>query len=429
MPCITIGSVENLQDAVQEMNGIAESISAECRHFCTEAGAKCKEAGEAVQCAFANTEAAKTNLAEARQALAEALSALDAARAEVAAAQAALSSCRLQPKANCSSEESALATAEACEAAAEASVRAAETAVTAAHQEVQAAYAALEECKAMQHNLEESARDVRERTQAEEAQVKRIREDGIKRLKLAQQDLQRYLSRDMHAARLHRWLHPAVHQGAGPLRPDALRERLQMPAPELKLYMGYLMERDSGFRGRVNAYRAQLRDASGQAGRHAVLLKVRKNLGGYLAERLVADALKPYCERVNTQGRTYFPDGRYTKTDIIAEGFRQPLVLGRGEGRFVPVGGKLAAEIKCGGARYIYQQKEHMKFQAAGHKQADAAMCICSGDVQDLSAPLQENLRAELRDAGSPLIGLLPRKEEVDKACWEIINDTPETKP
>ncbi len=38
----------------------------------------------------------------------------------------------------------------------------------------------------------------------------------------------------------------------------------------------------------------------------------------------------------------------------------------------------MAFEVKCGKAEYLYSQKDHMVFQAEGHKQADAQCTLCS---------------------------------------------------
>ena len=64
-----------------------------------------------------------------------------------------------------------------------------------------------------------------------------------------------------------------------------------------------------------------------------------------------------------------------------------------------------------------------MVTQSFGHKEAEASLTICSRDVKDLLPHEEEDLRAALREAGSPIVGMLPRKEEVDRACWQAVAD------
>ena len=65
-----------------------------------------------------------------------------------------------------------------------------------------------------------------------------------------------------------------------------------------------------------------------------------------------------------------------------------------------------------------------MIFQSGGHKKANTSMTVCSRDINDLTPEQEEELRKALRDAGSPLIGMLPSKVEIDKASWELILGT-----
>ncbi|MNV85441.1 hypothetical protein D3C71_1794030 [compost metagenome] len=106
-----------------------------------------------------------------------------------------------------------------------------------------------------------------------------------------------------------------------------------------------------------------------------------------------------------------------------------PVILGRGEGMGAPVGGSMAFEVKCGKAQYLYAQKDHMVFQAEGHKQADAQCTLCSRDVQDLSPQKQKELRDALRQAGSPMVGMLPRKNDIDQSCLDFIRQSEEQQP
>ena len=67
-------------------------------------------------------------------------------------------------------------------------------------------------------------------------------------------------------------------------------------------------------------------------------------------------------------------------------------------------------------------------FQAGGHKQADAHCTLCSRDIHDLPADKEKELRDTLREAGSPLVGMLPSKNEIDQSCLDFIRQGEEEK-
>ena len=86
----------------------------------------------------------------------------------------------------------------------------------------------------------------------------------------------------------------------------------------------------------------------------------------------------------------------------------------------------MAFEVKCGKAEYLYSQKDHMVFQAEGHKQADAQCTLCSRDIHDMQPEKEKELRDTLRDAGSPMVGMLPSKNEIDQSCLDFIRQDEE---
>jgi len=130
----------------------------------------------------------------------------------------------------------------------------------------------------------------------------------------------------------------------------------------------------------------------------------------------------PLANEVITRRRPDLPNGSFTKADFFLKDLNVPVVLGRGEGRSAGIGESIAGEVKCGRASYIYSEKDHMVTQSFGHKEAAASLTICSRDVKDLLPHEEDELRSALREAGSPLVGMLPRKEEIDKACWETVS-------
>jgi len=111
---------------------------------------------------------------------------------------------------------------------------------------------------------------------------------------------------------------------------------------------------------------------------------------------------------------------------LIITDLRAPVILGRGNGMGAPAGGSVAFEIKCGRADYLYKEKDHMIFQAEGHKEADAHCVLCSRDIHDRAPEKERKLRESLRDAGSPMIAMLPAKKDIDKSCLDLIRQDTE---
>ena len=60
-------------------------------------------------------------------------------------------------------------------------------------------------------------------------------------------------------------------------------------------------------------------------------------------------------------------------------------------------------------------------FQAGGHRAANASATICTADIHDLPETEERELRDRLRTAGSPMLGMLPRKRDIDRALYEAI--------
>ncbi|EPB0854879.1 hypothetical protein ACRARS_001741 [Yersinia enterocolitica] len=245
---------------------------------------------------------------------------------------------------------------------------------------------------------------------------------GKARLVSAQAALNAYLNTHPAAAEFYAWLKWSRDMKK-PVTPKELNARLNLSADQQHYYFAYLAERDPLFRAKIADYRRQLAAANGPAERLAVQLKVRRNLSGYCGEKIVEQALSPLGHKVNTQSRTHFENGKYTKTDLIIDDLKVPVILGRGQGMGAPAGGSIAIEVKCGRAGYLYAQKEHMVFQSGGHQDANASITICSRDIKELEPEKVAELREALRAAGSPLIGMLPMKDEIDKTCWELVVD------
>ncbi len=408
MAYISVGQIEILEEAVLSLQSIYNSMDDECQSFIDKTQIKQNECRQ--ESLFSETLLQKAIAAEMMKStkLASVNAKYLQAKADLAAATA-------------SANPSLIASASAY--------------ATQTHAELQQAVQEYEEAKNNRMRMEqrnEMARQCLDRaTQlAETVQTEcAIRlasaaahlETGKSRLESAKAALNAYLDTHPAATEFYSWLKwmPAPNK---PVTPKELHSRLNLSAEWQHYYLEYLAERTPAFRAKIADYRSQLKAANGPAERHAVQLKVRRNLSGYFGEKIVEQALSPLGHKVDTQARTTFEDGRFTKTDLIIKDLKVPVILGRGEGMSTPAGGSIAVEVKCGRASYLYSQKEHMVFQSGGHQEANASLTVCSRDIKDLTPEQEENMREALRSAGSPLIGMLPTKDEIDKACWDMVN-------
>lgn len=245
----------------------------------------------------------------------------------------------------------------------------------------------------------------------------RCTEEGAKRLNAAANTLREYVDR----------MTPQVRRAAGdwfgwkpeektPVTPKEVHDRLNVGEPVVDAMLAYLYTTDAGFRASVDRMRAELRMGAGE---QEVAAKAKKNMVGRLCEEIVIHTFLPMGERVTTQERYTFPDGRYTKVDMILYGLKEPLILGRNMG--ARAGGNLAIEVKSGGADYLFRELGHMVKQARGHQENAISCVVCTRDIKDLSSEQEERLRASLRDAGSPIYGMLPRKEALDLRCIQFV--------
>lgn len=243
--------------------------------------------------------------------------------------------------------------------------------------------------------------------------------EGIGRLQNAYNDLSTYLSRISTVALqevtdFYKW----KPEEKKPVTPDVVHDRLNASSNVTNAILEYLYVTDPKFRFSVDRLCTQLKTPGIEA---SVEIKIKKNIVGRLCEELVIRSFSPMGERVETQGVYYLEDGTYTKVDMILYGLKEPLILGRGEGMGAQAGGNLGIEVKSGKKEYIFEQLAHMEKQAKGHGQCDLSCTVCSRDIQDLSPEKVQLLRTRLREAGSPIIGMLPKKSELDKDCIDFV--------
>lgn len=245
-----------------------------------------------------------------------------------------------------------------------------------------------------------------------------VSDRGCARLEMAYQDLIKYISRIAPDVRndLDKWFNEKPEKNT-PVRPNVIRDKLDVNESVVDAILEYLYTTDIGFRANVDGYCNEMKIGN-QSGAE---LKIKKYMVGRLCEEIVIRAFKPISTEISTQKSESLPDGRYTKVDMIVYGLTNPLILGRGEGMGAREGGSLAVEVKSGHSSYLYQQLNHMLDQAFGHKGCDASCVICTRDIHDLSPEKENELRVKLRDAGSPMIGMLPRKDDLDCRCINFV--------
>jgi hypothetical protein len=381
-----------------------------------------------LECAIQQEQGAQQRLEEARENL-------ESANATLSAAESALSACESQPddedgeSPDCSDEESDVADAEASVEQAQAELEQSQADLEMAKENRQAMERRVECAKQALSMAKQVLEQSRTECAVRLAVVTQSIDLATGRLTAAQQALYAYLATNLSAAQFHSWLNwPSAQHGA-PITPETLRDRMNLSAGQRSLFQEYLYDRNPAFRRLVDKYRGEWAAAKGDAERNIVARKTRIHLSGEFAEQMARHALAPLGGGIETQGRTFVGDnGRYTKTDLLVTDLRVPVILGRGEGMGAPVGGSMAFEVKCGKADYLYSQKDHMVFQAEGHKQAVAHCTLCSRDIHDLPPEKEKELRDTLREAGSPMVGMLPRKNDIDQSCLVFIRQDVEEK-
>lgn len=436
MAQVSIGQVDNLEDLVRGLQSVRETLETACHEQIAVAEQKSAEAREEAQ----NSATMLGNSVQQEQAANEkvgcAEQTIDSSQSSLSSAQSSLSSCLAQPNdddgrcPDCSGEDSAVAEAEAAVEQAQSMLEQAK-----AELEVATGYRISMEqrvdlARQAQAMAEQTLEQAQQECNARLATVDQSIEIGVARLNSAQRALDAYLATNPLAAEFHAWLKWNPAQNGCPVTPDTLRDRMNLSSEHRRLFQEYLYDRNPAYRKQVDKYRNHWATAKGDAERNIIARRARIHLSGEFGEQMARHALAPLGGRIETQGRIFVGDnGRYTKTDLLVTDLRVPVILGRGEGMGAPVGGSMAFEVKCGKAEYLYSQKEHMIFQAEGHKQADAQCTLCSRDIHDLPAEKQKELRDALREAGSPLVGMLPRKNEIDQSCLDFIRQNEEERP
>lgn len=410
----SIGQVENLKDLVSSLESVREAVESACQELIAVAESKYSEAQ-------AETKISENILEAALQAESEARGRLESAENDLSSAESALASCEAQPidedgRGPCCYGEAA--------------------AVSRAQSAVAAAQSALETAIENRQSMQERVDIARQALSTAEKMLEQTRSEcfsrmgsistsiaiGRSRLTSAYQALEAYLATNPSAAQFNSWLNWSPGKGKL-ITPDVINARLNLSIDQQRMLHEYLYDRNPAYRDLVSRYRSEWANAKCDVERNMINRKSRIHISGQFAEQLARHALSPLGGKVETQGRTFVGDGgRYTRTDLLVTGLYSPVVLGRGEGMGAPAGGSIAFEVKCGKPDYLYSQKDHMQFQAEGHKNADAHCTLCSRDIHDLSKEKEAELREALRVSGSPMVGMLPEKNEIDRSCLEFIH-------
>lgn len=428
MAQVSIGQVENLEDLVRGLQSVREALETACHEQIAVAAQKCAEAHGEAQNSASMLESSIQQEQAAQQKAGSAEQALDSSQNSLSSAVSSLSSCLAEPPdddgqcPDCSGEHSTVAEAEAAVEQAQSMLEQAKAELEVATGNRIAMEQRVDLAKQAQAMAEHALEQAQQECATRMATVDQAIAIGTARLNSAQRALDAYLATNPPAAQFYDWLKWNPAQNARPVTPDTLRDRMNLSPEQRRLFQEYLYDRNPAYRKQVDKYRNLWATAKGDAERNIVARRARIHLGGEFGEQMARHALAPLGSRIETQGKTFVGDnGRYTKTDLLVTDLRVPVILGRGEGMGAPLGGSMAFEVKCGKAEYLYSQKDHMVFQAEGHKQADAQCTLCSRDIHDLPPEKEKELRDNLRDAGSPMVGMLPSKNEIDQSCLDFI--------
>jgi hypothetical protein len=439
MPQVSIGQAESLDELIRDLQAIYEQVQETCSILVNKAKEKADETEEEVRTSQRLLEEAEEALRSVRQELEEAERCMSDSEIQLSDAECALSVCEagggydedgnyIPP--DCSLEESEVVAATTEVSVAEQALSEAREKLTLAEEKLQRMRDRLDLANETHSKAKEVQEFIIEQSRAHLQNIAGLVQTGSSRLAHAKAALDEYFASNPDAKAFYDWLHWKKESNQ-PITPQDIHDRFNLNSGQLKEFLQYLSYRDPAFREKIAAYRRELANAQGPAERKLVQDKIRKNFSGLLAEKIAEYALKP-LGNVKIHVTKTTKDGKVTITDIVVEDLNNPVILGKGKGMSAPKGGKISVEVKSGRASYLKSQQDHMAFQSQGHEDADASFILCTRDIKDLSPEEEEMLREKMREAGSPLIGMLPRKDELDKACWDAVTGDetqPEEKP
>ncbi len=324
-----------------------------------------------------------------------------------------------------SAEEGSLDDAKEALADAQGEVQEAQEALEEAQLKLAEAQEALNQLQKKKEQLQAHMEERAEACRQSLTQLNEAVDEAQRRLAHAEQALNAYLEGNPSAAQVQAYQQwrPAAKGASSAVTIRELRDRLSPPGDMQRELQRQLMLSDKPFGSLVTRAAERLNAAETPMQKAAAMRASRINVSGAYSELLAKEAFTPLFDHIETQRRTVMENGRYTKSDIVATGARAPIILGRGERLYVPKGGSLGVEVKSGKSNYLRQQTGHMQTQAFGHQDCSASLTLCSRDLHDLERSQEGDLRDALRASGSPLVAALPLKDDIDRLCWELVQE------
>lgn len=321
-------------------------------------------------------------------------------------------------------------------AAAEAAVDAAYAALDEAQQERDACAEALEEAKRAREKAESDLQAVQEMMrqleteggEAREVQERRylelqgVYQEAQSRLGKAVAALEGYLAQHPPAAAYQAWRSWRPTSG-GVVKPDQLRDRFQMDRGVLREFIRDMSCRDRAYHDMLQRLRVRYAEARGPVERKWVADHARGFFSGRTNELLAEEGLRPLANHLEHQHRVTLQDGGVTVVDLVLRDMNQAVIFGRGPGRSVQAGQDLGAEMKAYRTGNYMQELDHLTRQVGGHRELDASVVLCSRDIAELPAEKQRQFRDAVAAEGSFVLGILPKKEELDAACLAAIQE------
>lgn len=260
MSQVSVGQVENLEDAIATLETTCQRLQSECQAKLQMVAAKVSETRKEVRNCFRMLEEACQAQLEKGQALEQAQAQLVNAQENFSAAHAALSACRASgickaesnygKPPNCSGEVSNVSAAEASMIYAQRIVATAAIELEQAknhRMQVEKRNELARQCLSMAIELDEIMQ-----TECAESldKVASLLETGIFRLEQAKSALDDYLATNPPAALFYSWLKWSQKNNV-PVTAAGLNARLNTSAEQHHLLMEYLTDRDPSFRARI----------------------------------------------------------------------------------------------------------------------------------------------------------------------------------
>lgn len=267
---VSVGNVENLEDAVRDMNSIAEQLDSACEAKAVNLLQKVAETTAiSGQCSQNLAEAFKAE-ARAIEARSAAEAALDAAEAELASAKAELAAAEANVSyddeggeipPDTSAEEAAVAEAEAQVNDCQAVLGQRQTEL----EEKKEARMLAERRSELAFQSQIAAQKVSETaTQAfagTKAKVASAVQQGVAALASANEALQQYLTSNPEAKKFYDWIKWNPNPSK-PVSPLMLHCRMNLSVEQQKYFLQYLCDRDPAVRAKFSDYATRLANAA-----------------------------------------------------------------------------------------------------------------------------------------------------------------------